>query len=359
MNGRSALLAGLAAAAALVAWSVWFAPRRVVLRRRTLRLPHWPPELAGLRVAVLADLHAGAPHVDEDKVARLVADVNRARPDLVALLGDYVDPTVAFGTRVAPAAVAAQLGHLRAPLGVLAVLGNHDWAHVGAHMGRCLRDAGVIVLENDAVAVRDGLWVAGVGAETERRADPLAALAAVPDHDAVLLLSHNPDTFVRVPDRVALTLSGHTHAGQVALPYVRARYIPSRFGERFAAGHLVERGRHLFVSAGVGTSRLPIRFLAPPEIVVLRIEPGRRREIRGRRRRRAGSRGAMSPEHIKRETVDRPEPDEALSDAPARTREHEPSDDDREVVLDDPALPEVAIDDDDRDSAARGDSMAD
>lgn len=249
----------------------------MVLRRRTLRLPRWPPELGGLRVAVLSDLHAGAPHVDERKVARLVACVNRSRPDLVALLGDYIDPAVAFGTPVAPEAIAAQLARLRAPLGVVAVLGNHDWAHGGARIGACLRDAGLIVLENEALAVGERLWIAGVGAETERRADPATALESVPENDAVLMLSHNPDVFPRVPARVALTLSGHTHAGQVALPVLRAGYIPSRFGARFAQGHLVERGRHLFVSAGIGTSRLPIRFLAPPEIVVLRLEPQRSR----------------------------------------------------------------------------------
>ena len=276
-RGRG-LVAGLAAAVAgLIVWSVWFAPRRVSLRRRTLRLPHWPAELAGLRVAVVSDLHAGAPHVDTAKVARLVASVNGARPDLVALLGDYVDPTVAFGTPVAPAAVAAALGRLRAPLGVVAVLGNHDWVHTGAQMGRALRDAGVTVLENDAVAVGARLWVAGVGAEDERPAEPAAALARVPGDAAVLLLSHHPDTFVRVPGRVALTLSGHTHGGQVALPYLRARHVPSRFGERFAQGHVVEGGRHLFVSVGIGTSRFPARLLAPPEIVVLRLEPRRRK----------------------------------------------------------------------------------
>lgn len=291
-RARSLLLGGLATTAALIGWSVWFGPRRVVLRRRTLRLPLWPADLAGLRVAVLADLHAGAPHVDEDKVERLVRCINRARADLVVLLGDYVDPTVTFGTSVSPEAVAVRLGQLRAPLGVLAVLGNHDWAHAGERMGRCLRDAGVTVLENDALAVRQGLWVAGVGAETESRADPAAALAGLPADEAVLMLSHNPDTFVRVPDRVALTLSGHTHAGQVALPYLRAFYIPSRFGERFAHGHLVERGRHLFVSAGVGTSRFPVRFLAPPEIVVLRLEPLRGAKLAGRRWHSRGSRRA-------------------------------------------------------------------
>ena len=265
-----------AAAAGLAGWSMWFAPRRVVLRRRTLRLAQWPAQLAGLRVAVMSDLHAGAPHVDVAKVARLVARINRARPDLVVLLGDYVDPTLPFGTPVAPAAAAAELGRLRARLGVVAVLGNHDWVHTGADMARGLRAAGVTVLENDAVAVGERLWVAGVGAEGERVADPAAALARVPAGAPVLLLSHHPDTFVRVPRRVALTLAGHTHGGQVALPGLGGRQIPSRFGDRFAAGHVVEGGRHLFVSVGIGTSRFPVRLLAPPEIVVLRIEPRRR-----------------------------------------------------------------------------------
>ena len=271
--------AGAGAVAALAGWSAWFAPRRVRLRRRTLVLPRWPAELTGLRVAVMSDLHTGAPHVDAAKVARLVARINRARPDLVVLLGDYVDPTVPFATPVAPDAVAAALGRLRAPRGVVAVLGNHDWVHTGPAMARRLRAAGVTVVENDAVAVDERLWVAGVGPEGERVADPAAALARVPGDAAVLLLSHHPDTFVRVPDRVALTLSGHTHGGQVALPGLGGRQIPSRFGDRFAAGHVVERGRHLFVSVGVGTSRFPIRLLAPPEIVVLRLQA--RRGTRG------------------------------------------------------------------------------
>lgn len=270
----------VAAVAGVAGWSGWFAPRRVRLRRRTLGLPHWPAELADLRVAVMSDLHTGTPHVDAAKVARLVAQVNRIRPDLVVLLGDYVDPTVPFGTPVAPAAVAAALGGLRAPLGVVAVLGNHDWVHTGPDMARRLRAAGVTVLENDAVAVGERLWVAGVGPEGERVANPVAALTRVPDDAAVLLLSHHPDTFVRVPERVALTLAGHTHGGQVAVPGLGARHIPSRFGDRFAGGHVVEDGRHLFVSAGIGTSRLPIRLLAPPEIVVLRLRPSRRTKRR-------------------------------------------------------------------------------
>jgi predicted MPP superfamily phosphohydrolase len=87
----------------------------------------------------------------------------------------------------------------------------------------------------------------------------------------VILLSHDPDVFPLVPERVAITLSGHTHGGQVAIPLLRRLVIPSRYGERYARGHIVEDGRHLYVTSGLGTSGLPVRLLAPPEIVVLEL----------------------------------------------------------------------------------------
>lgn len=268
-----------AATAAVVAWALWFEPRRIVLRRRTLRLSRWPAQLDGLRVAVVSDLHAGAPHVDAAKVAQIARRVNRARPDLVLLLGDYVDPDVPFATPLAPEEVARRLGALRAPLGVVAVLGNHDWRHDAPRIAGALRDAGITVLENAAVAREvhgRRLWIAGLADAGTRVPSPVATLDTVPDGEPVLVLSHDPDVFPRIPARAALTVSGHTHAGQVALPLLRSRYIPSRFGARFAGGHVVEGGRHLFVSAGVGTSRFPIRLLAPPEVVILRlVSPGR------------------------------------------------------------------------------------
>ena len=97
------------------------------MRHLDVRLERWPKALDGLRVAVLSDLHSGAPHVDERRLARIVAKVNAQHPDLVALVGDYADPTVPLGEAIAPEAVAEELGALHAPLGVFAVLGNHDW----------------------------------------------------------------------------------------------------------------------------------------------------------------------------------------------------------------------------------------
>jgi predicted MPP superfamily phosphohydrolase len=243
----------------------------VRLTSRSLALPRWPDRLDGLRVAVIADLHTGAPHVSLSKASRVVTRVNSERPDLVALLGDYVDPRVTGATPVPIAAIASALGRLEAPLGVVAVLGNHDWVEGGREMAAALREAAVTVLDNEAVPVGRGLWVAGVADAGVRQPDLGAALAAPPAHAPVLLLSHNPDVFPEVPERVSLTLSGHTHGAQVDLPLVRDRVTPSRFGAHYAGGVFEERDRLLFVSRGVGTSRLPVRFLAPPEVALLEL----------------------------------------------------------------------------------------
>jgi predicted MPP superfamily phosphohydrolase len=270
--GRAATAsAALGLAAGAVAWrALWQEPRSGRVRERELALERWPAELDGLRVALVSDLHAGAPHVGRERIERVVAAVNARRPDLVLLLGDYIDPEVRFGSSVAPGAVAERLAALRAPLGVVAVLGNHDWHNDGPGMRAALRAAGIPVLENDAMRAGE-VWVAGVEDTRYRGPDIEETLAAVPDGAPVILLSHDPDLFPRVPHRVALTVSGHLHGGQVGVPLVRRPFIPSRFGERYARGHVVEDGRHLYVTAGFGTTGWPVRLLAPPELVVLRL----------------------------------------------------------------------------------------
>jgi predicted MPP superfamily phosphohydrolase len=254
----------------LVAWGAWIEPRRTVVRKRTLHLPNWPAELDGLRVALVSDLHAGAPHIGVRRVAEVAALTQAQHADLVCLLGDFVDPEVTFGREIAPELVAEPLGMVHAPYGVLAVLGNHDWRTDGPRVTNALRAAGATVLENEAVELGNGLWVAGVEDPTERVPDLGAALRGVPQGAPLLVLSHDPDLFPSMPPFVALTLSGHTHGGQVNLGSpLRARVIPSLFGDRYSRGHVVEGGRHLYVTSGVGTSNHPVRFARPPEIVVL------------------------------------------------------------------------------------------
>jgi predicted MPP superfamily phosphohydrolase len=278
---RPVRAAALAAAGALAAWAAWIEPRRLVVRRDTLELEHWPAALDGLRVGVLADIHAGVPHMGLDAIARAVDRLDEEAPDLVLLLGDYVDASMVWyppARRLAPERVAEQLARLRAPLGRFAVLGNHDWKRAGDRMWVALETAGIPVLENRAVAVDapgGRLWVAGLADMRHRTPDIAAALGDVPPEEPVLLASHDPDMHPHVPQRVALTVSGHVHAGQVAIPVLRRPAIPSYHGERYARRHVVDAGRRLYVSSGLGTSGLPVRLLAPPEVIVLELRAAR------------------------------------------------------------------------------------
>jgi uncharacterized protein len=210
------------------------------------------------------------PHVALDAVSRAAEALAAEEPDLVCLLGDFIDRRAVFARPVNTTTLISRLAPLAAaPRGTFAVLGNHDWYAGGRQIADALEEIGVTVLEDSAAPVGDGLWVAGAGDYRIRGARVDRALMPVPEDAPVLLLSHDPDAFPAVPERVSLTLAGHTHGGQVAIPLVRRPFVPSRYGERYVHGHVVEKGRHLYVSSGVGTSGAPLRFLRPPEVVSL------------------------------------------------------------------------------------------
>jgi hypothetical protein len=259
----------------LAAWAFWLEPRRLVVHEETLDVPHWPSELRGFRLALLSDLHVGSPYWGVPELERLVERVNRERPELVLLAGDYMITGVKFGTWVDPETIAATLARLDAPEGVVAVLGNHDWWNGGQRVRRAFERAGIVVLENESHAVQRGdrrFSVVGLADQLTRRILLDKALEGVGENDPFLVLVHEPDVFVRMPERASLMLAGHTHGGQVRLPLLGRPVIPSRYGQRFAAGHIVENGRHLFVTTGVGTSVFPVRFGVAPEIAILNLE---------------------------------------------------------------------------------------
>jgi predicted MPP superfamily phosphohydrolase len=269
-----AKLLGAAAAAGAALYAGWIEPRRLVVRRSVLALPRWPAALDGLTIGVMSDLHAGAPYAGREAIGRWVERLNAEQPDLIALIGDFVDAHFLFGGRLAPERVAEQLADLRAPLGIVAVLGNHDWRQFGDRVWTALDGAGITVLENESVAFDapgGRLHVAGLADMRMRRPDLRGALSGVPEDEPVILLTHDPDLFPAVPDRVALTLAGHTHGGQVAIPVLRRKVIPSRYGDRYAHGLVIEGGRRLYVSSGLGTSGAPLRALAPPELPLLEL----------------------------------------------------------------------------------------
>ncbi len=270
-------LAGTAATVLLAGlWAFWIEPASLHNASYRLALPRWPAACSGLRVAVLADLHTGSPFNGLDKLDEIIALTQKAAPDLVLVPGDLVIDGVKGGRFVPPHEIAARLARLRTPLGTYAVLGNHDWWNGASKVRRALEDVGIPVLDDQARPLAKKnchFWLAGFGDLWEGRPNVAQALRSIPANTPVLAFTHNPDLFPAIPIRVTLTITGHTHGGQVRLPFYGPIITPSRFGKRFAQGHIVEQGRHLFVSTGLGTSILPVRFLVPPEISVLNLHP--------------------------------------------------------------------------------------
>ncbi len=258
--------------------------------RYDVKPPGWPAELS-LRIGVIADLHACEPWMPAERIRAIAASTLALAPDLIVILGDYNAGHRFVSGAVGPGAWADALSVLRAPLGVYSILGNHDWWHgplprmAGGpeDVRRALRGIGVTVLENRAVPIeKDGrrFWLAGLadqmahfmGPRWTRGADDLeGTLKQVSDAAPILLLAHEPFVFRKVPARVSLTLCGHTHGGQVKLPLLGTPFAPSR---RYVYGHMVENGRHLIISAGLGESGAPIRIGVPPEILDIRLGDG-------------------------------------------------------------------------------------
>jgi hypothetical protein len=295
---------GVGVGAATGAHAVGIAPFSERITPYRLSLPGWTPGLK-LRLAVLTDLHICEPWLGMARLERIVATTNALSADAILLLGDFV-PGVRIGryaTVIPPPVWGAALGKLSAPLGVHAVLGNHDWWEDAAAQRRksgptathgTLQAAGIRLHENTAIRLTKaghGFWLAGLGDQWAfwgvgprvtdsgernlgryRGVDDLdGTLQQITDHAPIVLMVHEPDIFPRIPSRVSLTLAGHTHGGQVRL-LGWSPIVPSRYRNRYAYGHVVEAGRHLIVSSGLGVSGLPVRFGAPQEIVLIDLQ---------------------------------------------------------------------------------------
>jgi len=173
--------------------------------------------------------------------------------------------------------VAPLLGALQAPLGVYAVLGNHDWWVNYDGIARALQGAGIVVIDDRAMQIRwrsETFYLVGFSDFNEGPHDVRHALQNVGRESKALRVTHNPDLFAELPDTCLLTLAAHTHGGQVRLPLIGPPIVPSRYGTRYAAGLVKEQDRYLFTATGIGTSIIPVRLGVPPEISVLTIADG-------------------------------------------------------------------------------------
>jgi len=301
---------GLAALGALSApaYAVGIEPFRLNIKRHALTPPRWPKGLT-VRAALITDPHICDPWMGLDRVRSIVSQTNALEPDIILMLGDYVASHKWQYDPIEPQAWADIFGDLRAPLGVHAVLGNHDWwddkdaqltGYGPTKYGQALINAGIPLYQNRATRLTKddhSFWLAGLDDQLalypSRRAkrkswrgldDLPGTLAQVTDNGPILLMAHEPRIFREVPDRVSLTVSGHTHGGQVNFFGYRP-VKPTPLGKHRCYGHIIDREgtriarhlgiksepRHLIVSGGLGCSIVPVRFGVPPEITLVEL----------------------------------------------------------------------------------------
>ncbi|MGH6695372.1 metallophosphoesterase [Sphingopyxis sp.] len=265
-------------ALALLGKGYWNATRDPIVRTATVAVAGWPAGQRPLKILLLSDTHVAGPDMPPERLARIVDELNRLKPDLVLIAGDLVSEK-RLATHIYTAAeVVAPLGKLRAPLGVVVSPGNHDhWFEPDALRG-ALEKQGLRVLRNEAVKLGP-LIIGGVDDDFSGHDDvpkTLGAMGAL-GQGVPLIVSHSPDIVPDVNRPVAAIFAGHTHCGQIRLPLFGAISYVSRYGDRFACGDISDGDQRLFVGAGLGTSLAPLRYLTPPDVWLVTLGPSAKR----------------------------------------------------------------------------------
>jgi predicted MPP superfamily phosphohydrolase len=279
------------AAVLLLAYSYFIEPTELVVRPFEIAIRGLDPALDGLKIVVISDLHGGSNDVTFEKLKEVTARANEQDADLVVLLGDFVSgqhrsgrPAIEANLKMPMSAVADGIAGLRARFGVFAVLGNHDGWYGDEIVAADLTRVGIKVLQSEIAVVQVNgrpLRILGfkdhlkLARRWEHIPEDFRELLRSAGEGDIIALEHSPDIMPEITGEnlispaLKLVLAGHTHGGQVRLPILGPLIVPSSYGQKYAYGHSLENGVDLFVTSGIGTSILPIRFLVPPEIDVL------------------------------------------------------------------------------------------
>ena len=236
----------------------------------------WSEDSPPLKVILLSDIQMAGPDMSPERLATIVEQVNSHDADIIALAGDYISQKILSTKHYSAQESIAPLRNLKAKLGVVAVLGNHDYWAGEADFIQAFKDANIPLLRNEAIAVGP-INIVGIDDEYTGHDDVKAAqesLEKLPNAPN-FVLTHSPDIAPRIKFDTSVILAGHTHCGQIRLPFIGSIKKISRYGEKYECGYLKDRYNYIIVSAGLGTSILPIRFNAPPDfwVVTLKGQP--------------------------------------------------------------------------------------
>lgn len=261
-------LAGASALALAARGTALVEPAEIEVTRLNIPLRHLPPAFDGLTIAQLSDMHLGA-WMTVERMERVAEYVNDLQPDVIALTGDFVHLLRAPSRDD----LIRSLGTLRAKAHIVGVLGNHDHRRGASRVSAYVREAGVTLLVNEHITLTRGadtLYIAGVDDIWFRQHDLARALDGIPPESAVVLLAHEPDFAdeAAATRRVGLQLSGHTHGGQIRLPFIGAPVLPW-LGQKYDAGLFWVDGMALYVNRGIGMTPPYVRINCRPEVTLI------------------------------------------------------------------------------------------
>jgi uncharacterized protein len=266
----------------IIARGYWNATHDPIVRTASVTVANWPVDAPPFRVLLLSDVHVAGPDMPPQRLRAIIQKLNALKPDMVAIAGDLISEKRLATQLYTPKQIAALLGGFKSPQGTVVALGNHDnWADPAAFKSE-LTAQGITVLENDA-ARRGPFIVGGVGDDFSDHDDVPAtyhAMEALRNAFGVakgkmprLLLTHSPDIVPDLPGPVAAVLAGHTHCGQIVLPFYGPVSYVSRYRDRFGCGDITDKGQRVFVGAGLGTSVVWLRYGAPPDVWLITFGP--------------------------------------------------------------------------------------
>ena len=225
-------------------------------------------KLKGLKIVFASDFHFRPKQ--EKKLQKVVNLINGQNPDIFLSVGDFINGQRDKSTMPADK-IAEGLGKIQSKYGFYTTLGNHDTYHNKEKVKKSLEKNGIKVLDNENVKINANgktVYIAGVADMSTDR--PMIRTALKDAETPLIFLTHSPDLFPRLTNDINLTLAGHLHGGQVRIPLFGAIYTPSGYGDRYSKGKIIiENGKKMIVTRGVGTSLVHFRFCCPPEIIVI------------------------------------------------------------------------------------------